>query len=214
MNILITAGGTKEDIDPVRGITNYSTGRLGCLIAEKFINAGASVTYICSEAAARPHNGEIITIKNTAQLQEKLTEALKSRGYNAVIHAMAVSDYTPYKTANKKISSSSPYLVVVLKKTPKIIRCVKEIQPDTLLIGFKLLSNAGEGELIQAANKLMDQSQADYVLANTSENIYEGTHIGLLINKNGIVNKGNTKEEIAEIIWRLVDENISIGHNR
>ena len=212
MEILVTAGGTREDIDPVRGITNYSTGRLGCLIAEKFIQGGAVVTYICSETAARPKDGRIITIRNTAQLLEKLEEVLHTRKYGAVIHTMAVSDYAPYKTAAEKIASSSPYLVVVLKKQPKVIRRVKEIQPDTLLVGFKLLSGAGEKELIKGANKLMDESRADYVLANALEDIHGDVHKGLLLNKNGIVGRGNSKEEIAEIIWRLIDENNNIGH--
>ena len=222
INILITAGGTREDIDPVRGITNYATGRLGSLIAEEFIQRGASVTYICAETAVRPQlppqseqyrseNLNIITIRNTAQLLEKMEQSLHNKAYNAVIHSMAVSDYTPYATSTEKISSKSKYLVVVLEKLPKVIRRVKEIQPNTLLIGFKLLTGAGESstnypdELIRTSHKLMAESHADYVLANAQEDIYDKTHKALLIGKDGIIERMTSKKEIAEVILKVVE---------
>jgi phosphopantothenate-cysteine ligase len=206
MNVLVTSGGTREDIDPVRGITNYSTGRLGCLIAERFIRGGAKLTYICSETAAMPkpsHNLETITIRTTAQLQEKLEQALKAKRYGCVIHAMAVSDYSPLNPYKEKISSDSPYLVVVLKKNPKLIQRIKEIQPDTILVGFKLLSGASEEQLVQAARKQMEQSRSDYVLANSLENISGDAHNAILLDSGGIIARGSTKEEIAEMIYEV-----------
>ena len=219
MNVLITAGGTKEDIDPVRGISNYATGRLGSLIAGRFICGGDTVTYICGETAKHPPfdpNLEIKIIRGTAQLKEQMEQALYAKHYDAVIHTMAVSDYAPCNTADKKISSDLPYLIVVLKRLPKVIQCVKEIQPDTLLIGFKLIAGgkssggASEEELIQAANKLMEKSRSDYVLANALESIGEDCHKGLLISRNGVVGRGNSKEEIAEMIY----ENCNSWYNR
>ena len=225
MKILITAGGTREDIDSVRGITNYSTGRLGSYIANRFIQGGDKVTYICSQAAALPSLSpslEVIKIRNVAQLQEKLEQALHTARYDCVIHSMAVSDYSPHgiatineldvqlndlnltKPLEGKIQSESPFLVVVLKKQPKIVQRIKEIQPDTILIGFKLLSGGSEEELIQAAYKLKDQSQADYILANDLKNIYGDSHKAILLNQDGVIGSGDTKEEIAQMIYSLV----------
>ena len=207
MRVLITAGGTREDIDPVRGITNYATGRLGCLIADEFIKAGAQATYICSETAAKPENAEncrITTIRNTMQLMNAMESELKSTQFNAVIHSMAVSDYAPQNTSDKKISSSSPYIVVVLKKLPKVINIVKKLQPEALLIGFKLTSGADETELISAAKKLIIDSGADYVLANRAEDIYGDTHKAVLLGKNETTIRGSTKRKIAEIIRKVV----------
>ena len=219
-NILITAGGTKEDIDPVRGITNYATGRLGCLIAERFLDNNTTVTYehgentvrhnvtyIHGENAMRPNNCpnlHLISIRNTHQLQKELEDAMHARPYAAVIHSMAVSDYAPYEPATEKISSESPYLVVVLKKLPKIIKRVKEIQPDTILVGFKLLSDANDDKLIKAANKQIAESGSDYVLANAQENIQGDQHRALLIDRSGVVGRFDTKNEIAEAIWQTV----------
>ncbi|MCL2398887.1 MAG: hypothetical protein FWC91_03965 [Defluviitaleaceae bacterium] len=215
MRILITSGGTKEAIDPVRSITNHATGRLGSIIAEQFLHNGFSVTYICSEGAALPqlnhdflnYDLEIITICSTAQLAEKLEQLLRSTQYTCVIHAMAVSDYAPYgMDTGKKIPSDSPYLILVLKRQPKIINCIKEIQPDTLLIGFKLLSGVNEEDLLQAANKIMEQSKCDYVLANDLNNIHGDVHKAILINREGIISRGESKQEIAKMIYREVEK--------
>jgi len=253
MKILITAGGTREDIDSVRGITNYSTGRLGSFIGDQFIQGGDQVTYICSETAALPNASpslEVITIRNVAQLQERLEQALYTDRYDCVIHSMAVSDYAPYATASLgglsvdessvdesfinecsmgklsvqlrdlsltklsegKISSDSPFLVMVLKRQPKIIQRIKEIQPDTLLIGFKLLSGEDETALAQAADKLMAQSHADYVLANDLSNINGDVHQGMLFSRDGVIGSGNSKYEIAQMIYNLVKNRKVTGY--
>jgi len=121
-----------------------------------------------------------------------------------VIHSMAVSDYSPVSTSKKKISSDSPYLIVVLKKSPKVIRRIKEIQPNTILVGFKLLAEASEAALIESARKQMEHSRSDYVLANALENISADSHKAILLNHSGIVARGNTKEAIANMIYSEV----------
>lgn len=209
MNVLITAGGTKEDIDPVRGITNYASGRLGCMIADKFIRAGCTVTYICGETAAHPEGLHTTIIRNTAQLQEKMEAALRSEKFDCVIHSMAVSDYAPVPQKSK-LSSDAPYRILFLKRQPKVINCIKEIQPDTLLVGFKLLSNASEDDLIQASRKQMESAKSDLVLANVLEDIQGDVHKAILIGKDSIIARGKTKREIAEMIY----ENCNSWHNR
>ncbi len=96
MNILITAGGTSEKIDDVRQITNTATGRLGSLIADRFLESGkTSVTYLCSRNAAlpaRPH-ARILRIGDVQSLQKAVENEMRRYPYDAVIHSMAVSDY-------------------------------------------------------------------------------------------------------------------------
>ncbi|MCL1988198.1 MAG: phosphopantothenate--cysteine ligase [Firmicutes bacterium] len=227
MNILITAGGTKENIDAVRGITNYSTGQLGCLIAQKFLDNAANVTYIHGQNASLPTLSAKLTtieIQNTSQLQEKLLTNLQNNLYDCVIHAMAVSDYAPYAISatdtidanltnltplqnfDGKISSDSPFVILALKQQPKIINCIKKIQPNTRLVGFKLLSNATQEELLVAAYKQMKVSQSDYVLANNLQDISGNKHKAILVNQNGIISAASTKQEIAEIIYNQLNE--------
>ena len=160
MNILITSGGTSEKIDRVRSITNHSTGRLGKIIAETFLDKGDQVTLVTTPKAVHPAthpNLTIVQIENVAELLEALEPLVHT--HDVLIHAMAVSDYTPvYMTGLKavaassdmteflnktnsetKISSQDDIQVLFLKKTPKIISLVKKWNPDIRLIGFKLL---------------------------------------------------------------------------
>ena len=204
MNVLITGGGTREDIDPVRGITNYSTGRLASCVAERFLAAGADVTYICGENAVRPDGLDACVVRSTMQMLSAMELALFSARYDFVVHAAAVSDFTPENPSLKKISSDVPQINLVLKRLPKLINRVKEIQPETLLVGFKLLSGVGEEELLLAARKLMAGSGADYVLANRLEDIYGNSHKALLLGADGVLARASNKLEIAEMIFREV----------
>ena len=211
MKILVTAGGTREDIDDVRGITNYSTGRLGSEIAGLFLDEGAEVTYICGENAilsSLPYssaNLEIIKIRNVAQLAAQLENALNSTKYNCVIHSMAVSDYTPVEPkSDSKISSDLEYITITLQRTPKVINIIKKIQPQTTLIGFKLLSNSSENELVEAGLNLLKNSKCDYILANDLKNITETHHKAILLNSDGIMARAENKQEIAEIIYKKI----------
>jgi len=249
MNVLITAGGTREDIDSVRSVSNHATGRLGSLIADSFAKEGAEITYICGESAILPSCGniEIIRVRNVNGLIETIETLLHKSLFDCVIHSMAVSDYTPQtvlsideitksiidtlqepeipqnqlydriRTAimecgkplsNKKISSKVPDIALLLKQTPKVIGRIKSIQPDTLLVGFKLLSGVSEKELLQAGQNLLTQNSCDFVLANDLENIERDLHKAILIDKNGVLQRANTKREIAEIIYKCVSERI------
>lgn len=97
MNILITAGGTSEKIDDVRSIGNTATGRLGSLISDCFLeDEKVNVTYLCSRSAVKPRSprARILSIDNVQSLQNAVESEMRSNSYDAVVHSMAVSDYT------------------------------------------------------------------------------------------------------------------------
>jgi phosphopantothenate-cysteine ligase len=98
MNILITAGGTGERIDHVRSITNMSTGRLSRIIAETLAASEDTerILYVCGERAVRPRceKAEILPVGGAAELAETVTALCRGRRIDAIVHAMAVSDYT------------------------------------------------------------------------------------------------------------------------
>ena len=151
--ILVTAGGTSEHIDDVRVIANLSTGVLGAFIADELAGEyKAAVTFVCGAHSVLPSGGKIKIIKigGAADLQKTLFALLKKEKFDAVIHAMAVSDYAPVKKAGK-ISSGGKTLTLTLKRTPKIISSIKKLAPETFLVGFKLLSNVSEKELLKKA---------------------------------------------------------------
>ena len=114
MNVLISAGGTRERIDPVRGITNTATGRLGSLIAACFDKAPETerIFYICGRGAPHPESAkaEVTVIEDTAGLEKAVRGILQNQQVDAIIHSMAVSDYrvrnvtTPARIADTAIN--------------------------------------------------------------------------------------------------------------
>ena len=111
----------------------------------------------------------------------------------------------PDQTA-KKISSKGEQLILILDKAPKIIQHIKKWQPNTTLIGFKLLVGVSEEELVQVAKESIVKNQADFILANDLENITNEQHIGLLVNNTGIKQRFTTKKDIAQGIKQLIIE--------
>ena len=106
-----------------------------------------------------------------------------------------------------KISSYEPNLMVMLDLTPKVISCIKKQSPDTMLIGFKLLEGVSEEELFNIASNLLKKNNADYIIANLLDRIGGGKHFAMVINKDGILTKCNTKPEIADVISNLIFKN-------
>ena len=231
--IIITAGGTSERIDNVRKITNSSSGKLGCTIANKLIELHDEkinkIYYICSKNSIKPNHEkiEIVEIFGTQDLEVTVRDLLKNYNIIYFIHSMAVSDYTvDYVTtaeslalninnnSNKnvldlicnnkdnltdsKISSNQDNLIIKLKKAPKIISLIKDISPNTYLVGFKLLDNVSEETLINTALKLKDKNNCNLVVANDLENIRKGNHKAFIIKTSNDYIIASGKEEIAE----------------
>ena len=160
MKIIITAGGTSERIDDVRTITNSSTGRLGYAIGKAFTEMYGDrlekIYYLHGLRAAFVEHEKVepIAVEGVMDLQEKLTQLLENEKIDAVIHAMAVSDYLVNEVttldrirgtedpANKadlsgnKISSDIDDLVIHMKRSPKVINMIKKKSPETALVGF------------------------------------------------------------------------------
>lgn len=221
MNILITSGGTSEKIDRVRSITNHSTGQLGKIIAETFLDKGDQVTLVTSPKAVRPAahpNLTIVQIENVTELLETLEPLVHT--HDILIHAMAVSDYTPvYMTgmeavaassdmteflnktnSESKISSQDDVQVLFLKKTPKIISLVKKWNPDIRLIGFKLLVDVSDEELLKTARASLIKNQAEIIVANDLTEISIQEHKAYLVG-NDTVTQAQSKEEIAQLLY-------------
>lgn len=209
MNILVTAGGTKEAIDDVRAITNQSTGELGVLIAKNFLNMGANVVLMAPhEVQQKIDDYRQLTrceIYDTMSVESALQSLLTNETFDAVIHAMAVSDYRVQSVQDvagnvledQKLSSDYETLTIHLERTPKIIQQIKEWQPNTFLVGFKLLSGATQEELMDAAVKQEEVAHSDLVLANDMKHIGDNQHVAYCIQGDKIIATYHTKQDIA-----------------
>ena len=246
MDVLVTAGGTSEPIDNVRSITNHSSGGLGKAIAESFLAAGHTVTYVTTKHALRPTQQLDLSIKEietTVELATTLEQLSAEKQFDAIVHAMAVSDFTTETaqteeqfidsfaqqlseqtlpktkealvTLNQiadipqtatKISSDTDRLLIFLKKNPKVIQMIRDKQPQTVLVGFKLLVNVSQEELVQVAQAALVKNRCDFVLANDLMNVHETEHEGLLINETGIVQEACSKQGIGSMIVKNVEK--------
>ncbi len=227
-NIIITAGGTSEKIDEVRVISNFSSGRLGLAVADAFLESQTAdvgkIYYLCDRNTMVPSDKriEVVRVMGVQGLLEALKNLLTTERIDAVIHAMAVSDYAvkmvttlgairageendPAKQlTDGKISSEIEDPVIILEKTPKAIGEIKKLHPSTILVGFKLLTGVPLDVLIGTGYGLLQKNGCDMVLANDLTEITGEKHVGYLIEKNGKYERLTTKREIAEAIVRNV----------
>ena len=162
--ILVTAGATSEEIDPVRVITNKSSGKMGVYIAEEAFLRGADVTLIRGANAVEPqYFFNDIKIYSVKDLFDEIKKNIKN--IDIIIHAAAVSDFIIYGKSNKKIKSNQN-LHLELTPTTKIFENIKKINKNLILVGFKAEYNVSEKTLIEMAYELLKSADADFVVAN------------------------------------------------
>ena len=164
--ILITAGPTIEYIDPVRVITNQSSGKTGVLLASELISAGAKVTLIYGPGKESPPKGaKVVNIQTLQEMFNAVKKEMKKK-FDIVIMAAAASDYTPEKSSATKIKSNLDKIVLKLKRAPKIIDEIKKMQRDVFLVGFKAEDRISKENLVKEARKKIRESGADLIIAN------------------------------------------------
>jgi phosphopantothenoylcysteine decarboxylase/phosphopantothenate--cysteine ligase len=166
--LLVTAGATLEYIDPVRVITNRSSGKMGTAIAEEAVNRGAEVTLVYGLGQAAPPAGaQVISVETTGQMFEAVVSQLKSKKYDVTIAVAAAADWTPEQPFSYKLSTHTvPSLDLKLKPTKKIIDTVKKISPKTFLVAFRAEYKLGKNELIDSAYKRLLEANADLIAVN------------------------------------------------
>ena len=199
--VLVTAGATREYIDPIRYITNSSSGKMGVALAEEAELRGAEVTLIRTKGSVPSLVENQIEVETVEEMLEAIEKELKAEKYDAVVLAAAVSDFRVKEKASVKIKSGRP-LTLELEPTPKIIDLVKELQPDTFLVGFKAETGLGEEELISAARKQIERAGSDLVVANTLKAFGSDENEVLLVGRDFVKRLPRMgKRELAERLW-------------
>ncbi|QUC64684.1 bifunctional phosphopantothenoylcysteine decarboxylase/phosphopantothenate--cysteine ligase CoaBC [Nitrosopumilus sp. K4] len=198
--VLMTAGPTIEYIDPVRVITNLSSGKTGVLLASELISAGAKVTLVYGPGNEKPPKGcKLIDVNTSKEMYDATKKELKKK-FDIVIMAAAASDYTPEKFSKSKIKSDKKSMTVRLKKTPKIIDLVKKMQNDVMLVGFKAETNLSKNALVKSAKRKMRDSNADIIIANDIGSKYQkntNNNEILFIDSRKVVSSGRKKKELV-----------------
>lgn len=159
--VLVTAGPTYEPIDPVRGITNRSSGRMGYAMAEAAIARGAEVTLITGPVwIAPPAGARIIRVRSAAEMLAAVMNSLEWA--TMVIMAAAVADFRPSSVAPQKIKKEADRLILELERTEDILESVCRAKGDRIVIGFA----AETEDLIANARKKLLEKGADLIVAN------------------------------------------------
>ena len=207
--VLITAGPTQEAIDPVRYLTNHSTGKMGFALARAARNAGAEVTLVAGRNTLAPVRG-VYTI-NVASAQE-MADAVLSRQdeSDAMILAAAVADYTPVHAADEKIHKSEGNLSIECRRTVDILASLgQRKRPDQILIGFSMETE----NMIERTKEKLQKKNCDYIVGNNLND--KGAGFGTDTNRTVILSKDSqidlglmSKDDTAsEILRQCLKEN-------
>jgi phosphopantothenoylcysteine decarboxylase / phosphopantothenate---cysteine ligase len=168
--IIVTAGPTRESLDPVRAITNISSGKMGYAIAAAAVARGASVTLISGPVHLKPPTGvDCIFVESANQMKWAIEDALgpSQEGADVLIMSAAVSDYRPAEASSVKIKRGEGELTLQLKPNPDILKSVgtARIGLRPVLVGFALETLPDRELVFQARQKLIEK-RVDLIVAN------------------------------------------------
>lgn len=206
--VVVSAGPTQESIDPVRYITNHSSGKMGYAIARAARNMGADVTLVSGPTnIKKPYGINVIDIKSADDMYNAMIK--ESKDASIIIMSAAVADYTPATVADEKMKKSDDELSIELKRTKDILfELGQNKKADQLICGFAMETQ----DLIENATKKLIKKNCDMIVANhlkTEGAGFKGdTNVVSMITIHGIKEYGLlSKEELAyEIINQLVKE--------
>lgn len=160
-HILVTAGPTREAFDPVRFITNYSTGKMGYAVALAAKRRGAAVTLVSGPTSLpEPRGVRFVPVVSAREMRDAVMQNLKDA--TVVIKSAAVADYRPADFSDSKIKKTDRPLEFRLEKNPDIIREVGKVKGDRILVGFAVETD----RLVEYAAKKLREKNMDFIVAN------------------------------------------------
>lgn len=204
VRVLVTAGPTQESLDPVRYITNHSTGKMGYAIAKNAMRRGAEVTLVTGETnLSEPDFVNVIHIKSAADMFEAVTRCADKQ--DVIIKAAAVADYTPTCVSDEKIKKNDSNLSISVQRTQDILKYLGEHKlPNQFLCGFSMETE----DMMENSRRKLLHKNLDMIVANNLK--VEGAGFGVDTNVITIITPGKevalemmSKDEAAE---QILDE--------
>jgi len=207
--VLILAGPTRYDLDPVRYISNKSSGRLGYWLALEAFHRGCRVRVIYGPGnVVFPSHISVVNVYTVDEMLRETLSELEKGIYEIAIFAAAILDFKPARYWGEKIKSESIWHIE-LEPTTKVINQVSARYPNLMIVGFKLEYNVGREELIKRAMEELMKIKAALVVANDLSEISEERHKAYLVRRGGAVKDfDGTKMELAREIFDLLEEEI------
>ena len=203
--ILVTAGPTQESIDPVRFITNHSSGKMGYAIARAAMLRGADVTLVTGPVSiAPPPFVRVVPVLSAEDMFQAVTSVSDSQ--DAIIKAAAVADYTPLSVSDQKVKKKDGEMSIELKRTKDILKFLGEHKPDgQFLCGFSMETE----NMLRNSRKKLEQKHVDMIVANSLRTSGAGfgtdTNVVTLITRDGEEELPlMSKEEVAHQILNRI----------
>ncbi len=203
--VLVTAGPTREAIDPVRYITNHSTGKMGYAIARDCMLRGADVTLVSGKTSITPPPFvKVVDVVSAADMFEAVKDSCKDMDY--IIKTAAVADYTPAITYDNKVKKSDDDMSIALKRTTDILKYLGEHKSDSqILVGFSMETE----NMIENSRAKLEKKNLDMIVANNVKD--EGAGFGIDTNKVTLITKDTltplpvmTKSEVAHTLMDTI----------
>jgi len=197
-HVVVTAGATTESVDPVRTLSNRSSGRTGRAVARACYARGADVTLV--------HDGPNVPYAAVEQVESaaEMTETTRrvADSADALVSAAAISDYT-VEQAPEKIKSGQAELTLTLQPTPKLIDTVRADHPDLPVVGFKVETEGDDETLIERAREIRERAGLAFVVANDASVMGEDETRALLVDADTATEYVGGKEGLGA---RVADE--------
>jgi phosphopantothenoylcysteine decarboxylase/phosphopantothenate--cysteine ligase len=209
--VLITAGPTYEALDPVRGLTNRSSGKMGYALAEAAVARGAQVTLVAGPVSlAAPSGARMIPVQSAAEMYRAVMDNLESS--TIIIMAAAVADYRPLRAAGQKIKKTGDNLLLELEQTEDILSEIGGAKSAQVVIGFA----AETDNLLDNARKKLISKRADLIVANDVSSKDAGFDVDT--NRIALVSESETTElpllSKREAADRILDSALHIKESR
>ncbi|MDR5674732.1 bifunctional phosphopantothenoylcysteine decarboxylase/phosphopantothenate--cysteine ligase CoaBC [Halalkaliarchaeum sp. AArc-GB] len=189
-HVVVTAGATKEQLDPIRVITNRASGKTGRAVARACHVRGADVTLV--QDGPEVGYADVVEIESADEMIEATVEACRTA--DALVSAAAISDFTADSVV-EKIRSGTP-LSVDLEPTPKLIDTVRDRYPELSIVGFKAETGGDDEEMTREARRIRDRVGLSFVVANDADVMGEDETRVLLVDDE-VVEHSGTKTAVA-----------------
>ena len=208
-SILITAGPTQEPIDPVRYLTNRSSGKMGYALAEAAVEAGAQVTLVSGPVNIEPPaRCNLVSVKTAEEMHEAVMHHIKKK--DIYIGTAAVADYSPTKVEGSKIKKdrSNLPLVLEMKENKDILKEVSELEDKPYMVGFA----AETDDLLENARKKLETKKLDLIIANDVSDKSIGfdsneNEVTLITSSEELLLDRDSKKKISKKILEFISSN-------
>lgn len=218
-HVVVTAGPTVEDLDPVRFLSNRSTGKMGFALAEEAASRGARVTLIAGPVTLpTPLGVERVDVRSALSMQAAMTTALGEdlTQADALIMAAAVGDYRFERTSSEKLKRSSEEVVLTLVPNPDLLATVGEARAGRqrpVLVGFAVETGSDQA-IIEEGRRKLTKKRVDLVVANPAAEAFAGdTNRAFLVTNTSVdssqtLRKSELAREILDRVQKLLLENV------